>query len=443
MEQKELQLLGVSFRTAPAAVREALSFNDEQSASLLRDFGAREERVEAAVLSTCNRAEFYLAGPRGGSFAEDWLLQLRQLRPNAEILRADCLRYRESGEAAARHLFAVACGLDSAILGDAQILGQVKQAMALAASCGTLGNVLEQLFRQAIRAGKRARQSTAIGAGAASIGSALAGMIAAEIETDGKNRPARILIVGAGKVARDAGRHLAKRRAGELTIINRTFALAVELAADCGATVQSWSRLFEALAECDCAIVAIAASAPVLRRELLDRVVHARAGRRLIVVDAGMPRNVESGAPIELIDIDAIRERQEHQLARRRSAVPEVERIVAQEVDGWRRWRASLPMEGVIKVLYQELAGQSREVAERLVDALSLTAADAQQAIERSLKQLLHGHVRRLRELSPEFPNREEDRRPRAPVVYGARHGDLERQKNDSASFDSPEAFRP
>jgi glutamyl-tRNA reductase len=404
MDQKELSLLGVSFRTAPAAVREALSFNESQAASLLRQSRARTPELEAAILSTCNRTEFYLAAPPGGSFAQDWLVNLRQLRPSAEILRADCLRYQETETAAARHLFGVACGLDSAILGDTQILGQVKRAMGVAAECGTLGSDLRRIFDQSIRAGKRARKETTIGWGAATIGSVLAGMIAGNLSVRADGRAPRILIIGAGKVARDVARHLTKRGVGNVTIINRTFTAAVELANDCRGSVLAWSELESALGDCDYAVATTSSTRPVLRRELLNRVMVSRQGRPIVIVDAGMPRNVESGAQVELIDIDAIREREEHYLAKRRAAVPDVQRIVEEEVKQWERWRASVSMERVIETLYRDVSCHSRNAAQRLVESGPLTEANAEHLIRRSFKQLLHHHVQRLRQLSNRRP---------------------------------------
>lgn len=399
MELPQLNLLGVSFRTAPAAVRETLSFDDAQAASLLRESAGENPRLEAAILSTCNRTEFYLVTPPGGGHAHDWLMKLRRLRPDAQILRDDCLRYQETGDRAARHLFNVACGIDSAILGDVQILGQVKRAMAIAGESGTLGRTLEQLFQRAIRAGKRARWETAIGYGAASVGSAIASMIGDGLPA---TPAAKILIVGAGKVARDVARHLQKRGAGQLTIVNRTLANAAVLAAECGGQAVDWSLLADALAECDCAIAATAA--PVLSRRLLEVVERRRAGRPLLLIDAGLPRNVEEGAPVPTIDIDGVRERQERYLAERQAALPAVERIVGAALREWQRWLAAQPIEGVIKQIYQEAREQSRSMARQLVQNGPLSEAHAEAVVGRAYKKLLHEHVRRLRRLTVASP---------------------------------------
>lgn len=394
---KELHLLGVSYRTAPAAVREALSFSRLEAAALLREAASEIAELEAVVLSTCNRSEFYLAVPAGSGAVESWLARICSTRPGAPILRSDCLRYQSSGSEAARHLFHVASGLDSAVLGDVQILGQVKEAMAVAAESATLGGVLDRTFCQAIRVGKRARKETAIGRGAASTGSALVGMICERSLSRESGRVSRVLIIGAGEIARDIGRHAAKRGLWELVFINRTVERARELAGYCGGRGQEWSSLRSALMEADIAIAATAASQPILRREMLEEVAAMRSGRPLLVIDAGLPRNVEEGSSVEVIDIDAIRERQDDVLEQRRAAVPGVEDMVEGEVKAWERWHASLPLEGVIKELYQEVSAHSRQAARTLATSGALTVAQTEQIISRSLKQLLHPHVRRLR----------------------------------------------
>lgn len=398
-ENKELHLLGVSFRDAPAAVREGLSFNRSEAAALLQAAVAETPGLEAMVLSTCNRTEFYLVAPQGVVAAEIWLQRLRTLRPEARILRSDCLRYQQSNLAAAQHLFRVACGLESAILGDFQILGQVKEAHAMAAESGALGGYLNRVVLQAIHAGKRARTETAISQGAASTGSALVGMLSARFPAGpGENAP-HLLIVGAGKIARDIGRHAAKRWAPKITFLNRTEEKAAELARLYSGSFLPWSGLSAALLEADVAVFATGASRPVLNRAELDQVAARRGSRPLLVVDAGVPRNVEPGSSIEVMDIDSIQEGQEAALSQRQAAVPVVERIVEEEVHAWEQWQARRPVEDLIKLLYQEAAIQSREVSRDLDCFETLTASQAEQVFLRSMKRVLHSHVHRLRSL--------------------------------------------
>lgn len=389
----KLHLLGVSFRAAPVAVREGLSFDRSAAVTLLSGVAAADRSVEALVLSTCNRTEFLLVAPDGEDPTEAWLARLQRLRPDARVLRNDCHLYRLCGTAAVRHLFRVACGLDSAIVGDVQILGQIKEARAIAAEAGTLGHYLGRTVEHAIRSAKRARRDTNIGHGAASIGSVLAGML--------EDTPvSKILIVGAGEVAHDLGRHLGKRRAGQFVVVNRTAGKAVALAAACGAMVRPWDDLADAVARAEAVVVATAAPEPILRCALLERVAASRAGLPFTVIDAGVPGNVERGSRVAVLDVDAIREHRERVLGVRVAAIPEVERIVSEELDAWQGWRSRQALEGVIKSLYREVTIASDETARQIAGAATLGEGDLAGVIQRSLRRLLHEHVRSLRGLA-------------------------------------------
>ena len=174
---RQLQVLGVSFRSAPLVVRETLGFDPQQKVALLRELSSAAPDVEAAVLSTCNRTEFYLVADSVEDGTTVLFRILRRLRPQAAIHEPDCQRYEYAGDRAVRHVFRVACGLESAVLGDVQILSQMKDCRQLAVRAATLGKHLGQVFDDALEAGKRARLETNISNGNASIGSAVAGIL--------------------------------------------------------------------------------------------------------------------------------------------------------------------------------------------------------------------------------------------------------------------------
>jgi glutamyl-tRNA reductase len=288
--------------------------------------------------------------------------------------------------------------LDSAILGDVQITSQVKEAIETARNCGSLGRYLDRTFTHALRSGKRARTHTRIGYGAASLGSALAGIIAVRCASIHHAAPVpKILIIGAGEIARDIGRHLAKRALGDLIFVNRTKSKAKSLALECNGEFLPWSWLSQALFQVDIAIAATTAVEPVLSRALLDALATERSERSLLVVDAGLPRNVEPGSLVEVIGIDSIREQQKEVLDERRSAVPHVERIIDEELKAWEQWRASLPLERLIKDLYLGVAEHSREAARSFAMETGVAPVVAEQILLRSLKRMLHPHVRRMR----------------------------------------------
>ncbi len=427
-ERKQIHLLGVSFRNAPLAVREALAFDRCVTVALLRKAREKLPAVEALVLSTCNRTEIYLAAPLGTEPVDSWLNLLCNFRHTAPTLREDCHRYQLQGSATIRHLMQVATGLDSAILGDAQILGQVKKALALAGQSGTLGSFLHQITGQSIRAGKRARSETSIGCGAASVGSALAGMLARRAGCHKLRPKPGILIIGAGEIARNIGRHLVKRQIGEITIINRTARKAGVLAEDCGARTTAWETLEKTIQNSDVVISAVASSQPVLKLDMLNRLVKGRDSKPLLLVDAGVPRNIETGGPWETWNIDAIRECQTEVLQSRRAAIPQVERIIAEELKKWEKWTAARPMEKLLKEVFQNAAKISKQSARELAAAANQNSSEAQGILHRSLCNLLHEHARSLRKnLFMPFNNRQMSANRTGefiqPMNYGQQRG--------------------
>ncbi|MGO9124059.1 MAG: glutamyl-tRNA reductase [Terriglobales bacterium] len=392
---QQLHLLGVSYRTAPVAVREGLSFQPAEAAALLHD-AAAVTGCEAAVLSTCNRTEFYLAAP-GDAAVEHWLAYLPRLRPHAPILRSECHRYQLTDKEALRHLVRVACGLDSAVLGDRQILSQVKEAAGIAAEAGTMGAYLNQAFAQAIRAGKQARAETGISHGAASLGSALAELVANHVVGHAREQVPRILVIGAGQIARDIGWNLAKRRLGELKFLNRSTEKATALAEHCGGQALAWSQLDEGLDAADVIVAATSAKEPILRRARLDALLERRPACPPLVVDAGVPRNTEAGSALGVVDIDAIREQRQRVLTVRRAAVPSVDAMVECEVASWVQWCEARPVEDAIGSLYRQAVVFGHEASRQLFASGTPSPKQAEEVFLRTFRRVLHGPVRRLR----------------------------------------------
>lgn len=386
----ELYCLGVDFRTASLGVRERVAYSPAAAGEMLRALRAAMPGTEVLLLSTCNRTEFHLLAPdeREGP---DRLLDILCARSGAPTALHDaCARYRLEGTDAARHLFRVACGVESAILGDAHVLGQLKDAVELASDAGTLGSQLRRTAVHALRAAKRARSETAIARGGASIGAVVAGLL-------GGRPSGPVLIVGAGKIAGDVGRSLAAKNIGPRWFVNRTEARARELARECRGEAFSWQHLAETAARAGAIVAATAAPVPVLDRALLDRIALQRDGTPLLVIDAGVPRNVEPGGSLAVVDIDSIRERQGTALARRRGAVPEVEKIVDDELAAWVRWRRGLAVEDLVKQLHRDADAQARAAAELLTVRAGLDAGNAERFARRCIAPVVHEHVRRLR----------------------------------------------
>ncbi|WP_396623561.1 glutamyl-tRNA reductase [Luteitalea sp.] len=399
-----LVLLGVDFRQAALDLRVALSYDAPAARALL----ARAREVagvrETAILSTCNRTEFYLVVDDEDA-ALRWLHLLREDRPQARATDPACLLTRQAGADAAAHLFDVAAGLDSAILGDAHVNGQVKRAYDLAREAGTIGPVLHRTFQQAFAVAKRVRRETVLGRGHVSIGACVAHQLA----QDAPNA-SRVSVLGTGDVATDVARHLAKRGAYRLTIVSKELPRAEALAAHVGGRGVVASALEEWLADADVVIGATSTSVPVVTSAML---AHARCAASahhdhrpspLVICDLGVPRNVEPGVPARVCTIDDIRARQDAALAAREAAVPAARRLVDAAVADWSAWHRERALVPAIVGLY------AREEARRLLMATRLSgrAGQARAGLDGRLRQagrqLLHRQVVALRAQAAGYP---------------------------------------
>ena len=333
-------LAGVDYHSAPLEVREELSFTHEETLALLPELKRLAGVQEAFVLSTCNRAEFYLSYV-GPSPVDPALLLLRRLRPHARALHQDCLRFLELEDDAARHLFRVAAGIASQILGDTHIVTQIKQAHRLATEAGTLGPFLDRMVTESLRAAKRARRETAIGKGSASVGAAVLRSIRHAFFDP---TTARVLVLGAGEAGRDIARHLGKARLASLAFAARNSAQAAAMAREFNGHTIEWGQVPETLAHVDTLVTATAARLDILSRGRVRGAVETREAP-LLIVDAGVPRNVDPAVAelpnVQLLNLDSLVGEQLQALEARRREVPLVESILALELDRWRRWRES------------------------------------------------------------------------------------------------------
>lgn len=382
----------MNFRTAPAAVREALSYDQEQARHLLSHARARFPGSEALILSTCNRTEFYLVPNGNEGMAAAWLREVRELRRTAPIFHPSCGLYQTRDLDAVRHLFRVASGLESAVLGDVQILAQLREAVAIARDAGTLGPWLRDITMRAARLGRRVRSETAISRGAASIGSALAELLRRRYPSE----PPELALLGAGEAGTNIAYHLAKRFPGKLRVLSRNHSRAEAAAAQAGAVSRSWEELDRVLREVDVVVSALSADQPVLSASRLAQATADRS-KPLLVIDAGMPRNVEAGWSGEVWGVDDIREAREAVLAARRSAIPEVERRIAEEIEMHTQWLQRRPLERILRDIYQGLDRASTELASGLRASSTESAFEIEGRIRRSLKRLLHRPVGDLR----------------------------------------------
>jgi glutamyl-tRNA reductase len=395
---ERLVCLGLSHRTAPVELRERFG---------TLGLGAERcpEVVEHAVLSTCYRVELYAFLVDGVEDARETLIDtLAQAHGIDRAALVDHL-YLYSGADAARHLSRVAAGLDSLVLGEAEILGQVRDAFTDAA--GDTGPVLGLLFRTAIGAGRRARTETAIGANPATA-SSMALTLADGVLGDLRER--RALVVGTGRIGLQTLKALTGRGVREIGVANRTRANADEAAARFHGSSFALDELESALAWADFAVTATSSDEPVIRADLVQRAVAARPARPLVLVDLAVPADVErETADVEgarLFDVDDLRAGLDDALGSRLREVPSVEAIVEEEVEAFERRYRELEVEPLLASLrLQAEAIREQEVERalrRLGDVDPETSAQIEHLSRALVKKLLHEPTVRLRERAGE-----------------------------------------
>lgn len=402
MEASTLLLYGVNHRSAGVAERESLALSPEECARVLTTTVRPGEDEEALVLSTCNRTECYLVARDPKSIVARLRAAFVAER-GADLMAPGPHRYAARDTDAARHLFRVATGLDSMILGDAQVLGQVRGALQIARDAGTAGRFLQRLLAGALRTGKRARRETAIGAGASSVGSAAVEMLRRELGTLERRC---VLVVGAGKTGRLIARHLAAQDAVQVTIANRTGATAVALAAEIGGRVLPLEELRRGMLVADAVITATAADVPLVDAELARGVAEARRRRPLIIVDVAVPRNVAPDVAlipgIVLRDIDSLQDVVDENLSRRLAAVPDVERIVEEELRRFETWRRSRAAAPVVRELREHFERVRLEELQRLLRGVNEAERRRAERLTRTLvNRLLHVPTIALKSVDP------------------------------------------
>lgn len=325
-------VIGLNHRTVPLDLLERMTVNEARLPKALADLLGRDHVSEAVVLSTCNRTEVYASVERfHAAYADirEFLSGLAFLPPDAF---GDHL-YAHYDEAAAQHLFSVAAGLDSAVLGESEILGQVRAAWERALEEEATGATLNMLFRHALEAGKRARTETAIGEKVTSVSQAAVAMAAERLGGLGGRS---VLVLGAGEMGEGMVRSLIQAGADPVRVANRTWDRAVALADRVGATAIHLDDLPLALTEVDLLLTSTGATSIIVEHGDVEPVVAARAGRPLLIVDIAVPRDVDSAAGtlpgVTLLDMDDLRAHAEVGLAERRREVGAVRTIVEDEV---------------------------------------------------------------------------------------------------------------
>ncbi|MFZ5558895.1 MAG: glutamyl-tRNA reductase [Pseudomonadota bacterium] len=385
----QLFAVGVNHTTAPLEVREKVSFPADGMEEVLRDLVEHHAAREAAIVSTCNRTEIYCNAedPRA---TVAWLADYRKLS-NADI---EPYIYQLPREKAVKHAFRVASGLDSMVLGEPQILGQLKQAVRSAEHAGTLGVLLHKLFQRTFRVAKEVRSSTDIGANSVSMAAASVRLALRIFPTIADQA---VLFIGAGEMIDLCAAHFAAQKPRRMTVANRTVERAEVLATRLGGHAITLNDLTDELALHDIVVTCTASPLPLLGKGLVERALRQRKRRPIFMVDLAVPRDVEPEVgeldDVFLYTVDDLAEIVRDGLDARQGAVARAEAIIDTNVTGFMQWLESREMVPTIRALRDQAERNRRHEVERALKALAKGEDPAQviEALSRGLtNKLLH-----------------------------------------------------
>jgi glutamyl-tRNA reductase len=395
-----LLLVGISHKTAPIDLRERVDFQARGVELALRTLAARKpggSGAEIAVLSTCNRAELYLACDDVATAKSDLLTFVSGFHDVDASTIAPHV-YDVTDLDVARHLFRVASGLDSLVVGEPQILGQVKEAHSAARQAETAGPMLNRLFHACFAVGKRVRTETNLGSGAVSVSYAAVNLAKKIFGTlDGRN----VVVLGAGEMGKLTAQHMKSQGVRQVTIVSRTIAHAARTAeAIGGATAARWEDMDAALSASDIVITATGAATPILTKARVESIMRPRRGRPLFVIDIAVPRDVEAAAgeieQVFLYNIDDLQASVRENLARRASEVARAETIVDEELDKFATWLRSRGVIPTVVALRQSFESIRRAEVDRLDFKLSGLPADARDEARARVDEITHLLVEKL-----------------------------------------------
>jgi glutamyl-tRNA reductase len=391
-----LQLIGLNHHTTPVALRERLYLRDTDLTNALAELQRSGSMEACIILSTCNRLELYFTGD-SETDALDFLAAHYGL--SADDLRP--YLYHKEGETVVEHLLRVASGLDSLVLGETQILGQVSAALQAATQADTSDTLLHRLFEVALFTGKRARTETAISQASTSVSHAAAMLVHQKI-----NLPEpHILVLGAGEMAELAVFALHKYGYRRITVLNRTFSHALALAEKFGLQADDWSTLWQQIAEADVVITATGAPQTLLDVTDVRRVMNER-NQPLMLVDIAVPRNIAPEVAtiegIHLYDIDALKGIVDENLALRQACIPQVEALIQEETERYLQWLNERNIVPVICDLRRELSnvidGEVQAALQKLPELSESEQAVIKRMAHRITNKLLHTPTATLRE---------------------------------------------
>ena len=400
----DLLLLGVSHHTSPVSLRERVDFSKRGIAEALHELEGYPSATEAVVLTTCNRAEVYVACADKEATQTDLSRFMSEFHgvPAAEL---NPHLYSHSGAEVARHLCRVTSGLDSLVVGEPQIFGQVKEAYATASLERATGILLNKLFPWSFTVAKRVRTETNLGEGAVSVSYA-AITLAKKIFGDLKNLS--VLVIGAGEMAELTATHLQSHQVERIAVTSRTLDRATRLAQKVGGTAIDWTALEEELLQTDVVVTATGSSSPIITAGMIGHVMQARRNRPLFVIDVGLPRDVDSAAgdleQVFLYNIDDLEAIVSENLARRQEQTSRAEAMISDAVRDFLAWlhsRGALP---TLVALRRHFEAVRQSELKRLEPKLSRLPQEAQDRVDEVtrllIQKLLHTPTEQLKTIA-------------------------------------------
>ena len=401
-----LIVVGLNYRTAPVEVREKFALSEQDLPQALKALKRTMGILEGVIVATCNRTEIYavvdrhtLCGHFIRSFMEQWF--------NVPRMEFNPYLFMYEDDQAIDHLFKVACGLDSMVIGETQILGQVKDAFLLAQQQGATGTLFNKLFKQAITVAKRAHSETSIGESAVSVSYA-----AVELgkRIFGRFDNKKVMILGAGKMSELTARHLSSNGAKEVWVVNRTFSRAVELADKFDGLAVPLDDAMERLQEADIIISSTGANRYMLDKDSVEKAMLKRKGKPMFLIDIAVPRDIDpaiAGLPnVYLYDIDDLEGIVETNIMKRKQEAALIESMIGEEREAYHQWYATLGVAPLIRGLQEKTASVHERTMESLLRKLPELDEHQIKVIGKltksMLNQVIHDPILKVKEMSAE-----------------------------------------
>jgi glutamyl-tRNA reductase len=389
-----LVVCGTSHKTSSLEEREPLQLGAEEIPKANALFGGLPEVMESAIVSTCNRVEFYFVTARDRDPVDTIARFYHELK-GLDIEPFRRLIQTKKGRHAADHLFRVAAGIDSMVVGENQIMGQVKDAYSSACSVKSAGKVVHRLFHQAFRVGKRVRTDTEVGKGACSVSTAAVEMLGEVLE---RHDTATLLLVGVNQMIRLAAKRLGQAEGHRLLFANRTAEKAAEFASGFGADGFGLDRLPELIAQADVIITCTSSPDPIISQSMMADALDRRQKSRLVIVDMAIPRDVDIpkdwDSSVEVMDLEDIKRFVDHRQHQRELAIPQAEEIIERRLDEFDYWYGHVLHEPIyngranaidiireeelapiLKKLPPELQNQLKQATRRIIDRVIKVAS--------------------------------------------------------------------